>query len=297
MKKLRALTPLLIVLVLIATMGGALAWRYRPGLKEYAAHNYQSPPFTGALTATWFGVTAVLLSDGDSSIFIDPFFTRPEGFLNMMLDREIAPDETVIRRWLDRAGVKYVDAVLVSHSHFDHGMDAGVVANLTGAVLIGSKSTANIGRGAGLPEAQLHVAKPGEPLRFGNYTVTFIESRHAGATGGTPTGDITAPLAPPARYFDYKLGGAYSLLVEHAQGSLLHHGSAGFVPGALAGHKANVVFLGISIVDDLEAYLREVVDPVGAQRIIPTHWDDFTRSLDEPLTHAIFAPTRSIFPT
>src|SRR5262245_59150801 len=187
MKRLKRLASFLVVLFLGAVVGAALVWRYRPGLEEYAAHRYQAPPFPGALTATWFGVTAVLLSDGDSSIFIDPFFTRPEGFANMLLDREIAPDESVIRRWLDRAGVKNLDAVLVSHSHFDHGMDAGVVANLTAAVLVGSASTVNIGRGAGLAEAQMHVAKPGEPLRFGNYTVTFIESRHAGATGGTPT--------------------------------------------------------------------------------------------------------------
>jgi L-ascorbate metabolism protein UlaG (beta-lactamase superfamily) len=284
MWRLRSLGLVLVTAVAVAAAMTGVLWMYRPGMDAYAAHHYQAAPSPGAVTATWFGVTAVVLSDGDSSIFIDPFFTRPEGLLNLVLDREIAPDETLIRRGLEEAGIERLDAVLVSHSHFDHGMDAGVVAKLTGATLLGSESTANIGRGNGLAEAQIRVIQPGVAMQIGTFKVTFIESRHAGATGGAPTGDITQPLIPPARYFDYKLGGAYSLLLEHRQGAVLHHGSAGFVPGALAGRHADIALLGIAVVDDLDVYLREVVDAVGAKRIMPTHWDDFTRSLDEPLS-------------
>jgi L-ascorbate metabolism protein UlaG (beta-lactamase superfamily) len=44
-----------------------------------------------------------------------------------------------------------------------------------------------------------------------------------------------------------------------------------------------VVLLGVAVIDDLGRYLQEVVDAVGARRIVPVHWDDFTRGLDEPL--------------
>jgi L-ascorbate metabolism protein UlaG (beta-lactamase superfamily) len=173
--------------------------------------------------------------------------------------------------------------VLVSHSHYDHAMDAGVVARLTGAPLLGSTSTAYIGRGSGVPATQLRVVRPGQALRYGPFTITFIRSKHAGATGGTPVGDIDQPLRPPARYLDYKQGGTYSILIEHPLGTVLHHGSAGYVAGALAGRKADVVFLGIAIRGNMQDYLREVVDAVGASRVIPTHWDDFTLPLDQPL--------------
>lgn len=284
MRWLRILGVILVATIAVAAVVAGGVWIYRPGMDAYAAHHYKVPPSPGALSATWFGVTAVVLSDGDSAIFIDPFFTRPEGLLSLALNRQIAPDEALIRRWLQQAGIERLDAVLVSHSHFDHGMDAGVVAKLTGATLVGSESTANIGRGNGLAEVQTRVIQPGVTTQFGSFGVTFIESRHAGATGGTPTGEITQPLVPPAHYLDYKLGGAFSLLIEHRDGAVLHHGSAGFVPGALAGRRADIVFLGVAVIDDLDVYLREIVDSVGAQRLIPTHWDDFTRSLDEPLS-------------
>lgn len=285
-KKSRSLLRLLVLLLALVASVVAWALLVRPGMEQVAEHRYVEPAGDASsptLRAAWFGTTGVLLSDGEHAIMVDPFFTRPPGFLNLLTNQKIAPDEALIRRWLERAGVQKLDAVLVSHSHYDHAMDAGVVARLTGATLAGSASTAFIGRGSGLPIAQLRVVKVGAPMQFGRFTVTFIRSQHAGATGGTPVGDIDAPLAPPARYMDYKQGGTYSILVEHPLGNVLLHGSAGFVPGALAGRKADVVFLGIAIRRDMESYLRETVDTVGATRVIPTHWDDFTLPLDEPL--------------
>ena len=278
-------------ILLLALIASLIAWAYtvRPGMEQVAVHRYVEPPATAAnadapvLKAAWFGTTGVLLSDGEHAVMIDPFFTRPPGFVNLLSNQEIAPDTALIRKWLDRAGVKQLDAVLVSHSHYDHAMDAGVVTKLTGAPLLGSTSTAYIGRGSGLPIPQLRVIKVGQPMKYGSFTITFIRSQHAGATGGTPVGDIERPLVPPARYLDYKLGGTYSILVEHPLGTVLHHGSAGFVPGALAGRRADVVFLGIALRRDMQSYLHEVVDAVGAKRVIPTHWDDFTLPLDQPL--------------
>ena len=277
------------LLLLAALIGCALSWAFliRPGMDQVAAHRY--PDATArqlvapALYATWFGTTAVLLSDGEHAVMIDPFFTRPPGFIRMLANQPIEPDEALIKHWLDKAGIKKLDAVLVSHSHHDHAMDAGVVAKLTGAPLLGSSSTAFIGRGAGLPVTQLRVIKPEQEMKYGPFTITFIRSKHAGATGGAPLGDITEPLVPPARYLDYKQGGTYAILIQHARGTVLHHGSAGFAPDELKGRKADVVFLGIALRGDMEDYLRETVDAVGATRVIPTHWDDFTLPLDEPL--------------
>ena len=103
-------------------------------------------------------------------------------------------------------------------------------------------------------------------------------------------GVITAPVTPPVRTSAYKCGEAWSTLVHHRPSDrrLLVIGSAGFVPGALAGYRAEVVYLGIGQLGVqperyLVDYWTETVRAVGARRVVLIHWDDFFRPLTKPL--------------
>lgn len=276
---MRRASKVVAALLILAVLLVALWWRSHADIDPGPV----ATPGAGELRISWHGVSAILLDDGEQALMIDPHFSRPEGLLPILGNRPIAPDEAKVRAALADAGIERLAAVLVSHSHFDHAMDAGLVARLTGARLIGSESTANIGRGAGLAESAISIARAGDEIVAGPFRARFFPSRHAGRTGGRPTGDITAPLTPPARYADYRQGGTWSILVEHPRGRVLHHGSAGFEPGALAGVEADAVVLGVALIEDLPAYLHEVVDASGAQHVYAVHWDDFTQPLREPL--------------
>ena len=261
----------------------ASALRDRPDLAPFAADGLTAAPGPQGLSLTFLGVSTLLVSDGETALLTDGFFTRP-GALRTLAWR-IAPDRDAIERGLARAGIGRLAAVVVVHSHYDHALDAPIVAERTGALLVGSSSTAQIGRGLGLDEARIRVPAPGEPLAFGRFRVTLIPSQHF--PHGIAMGTIDAPLVPPARANDYKEGGSYSVLIEHERGRLLVQGSAGFVPGALRDVRADVVLLGIGGLGTRDAayrdaYWRETVEAVGARRIVPIHFDDFTRPLEEP---------------
>jgi L-ascorbate metabolism protein UlaG (beta-lactamase superfamily) len=214
---------------------------------------------------------------------IDGFFSRPP--LWRALATRVAPDERRIDWALDRVELRTAAAVIVVHSHYDHAMDAPLVALRTGAVLVGSLSTANVARGLGFPEDRLRPVD-GVPLDLGAFRVTGIRSRHF--PHGIGMGEITAPLVPPARLNEYLEGGSYSVLIEHPAGTLLVQGSAGWEDGALAGRRADVVLLGVAGLgtrepEYTERYLAEVVDAVRPRLVVPIHWDDFSRPLTEPL--------------
>jgi L-ascorbate metabolism protein UlaG (beta-lactamase superfamily) len=105
---------------------------------------------------------------------------------------------------------------------------------------------------------------------------------------GQAMGEITAPLVAPARATAYLEGGSFSILIGSEGKVALVQGSAGYAEGALAGRKADVAFLGIGLLGNRDeayrdAYWRETVTAVGARRVIPIHWHDFTRGLDKPL--------------
>jgi L-ascorbate metabolism protein UlaG (beta-lactamase superfamily) len=275
-----------IVAVVLLVAGAWLAYelRDRASLEPYSGLMLTEQAKPGGIGATFLGVSTVLFTDGETAILTDGFFTRP-GRLRTIFGK-IAPDAAAIDRCLARAGIRKLDAVFVVHSHFDHAMDAPEVARRTGAVVVGSESTANIARGAGLAAERIRVVAPGEAMAYGRFRVTMIRSRHF--PHGMAMGEIEAPLVPPARATDYREGGSYSVLIEHGDRRLLVQGSASWVDGALGDVRADVVLLGTGLLstrDDAyaKAYWNEVVESVHARRVIPIHWDDFTLPLDEPL--------------
>lgn len=288
------------IVLVVALSVAALAWmlQQNPSLAPYAALGWKggTPSPAAPLRVSFLGVATLLLDDGETAILTDGFFSRPDRMQSFL--GKVAPDLENITRGLARAGIRLKDqpqapgrsgkvaVVIPLHSHYDHAMDAPEVALRTGAVLLGSESTANVGRGWGMPAAQIQVARLGQPMQYGRFTITLYPGLHAptGFTGG----EITQPLKPPVRASEYKEGQSYAMLVQHGDRALLITGSAGFVPRALQGVKADVVMLGIGTMGQRsdahrQDYWREVVQTTGAKRVIPIHWDDIWSPADQPM--------------
>jgi L-ascorbate metabolism protein UlaG (beta-lactamase superfamily) len=252
----------------------------RPDLARWA-DRFDVPAAEGDLGVTFLGVSTLLLDDGHSAVLTDGFFSRP-GMAQVLLTK-VRPDVARIDACLARAGIDRLEAVVPVHSHFDHALDAAVVAHRTRARLVGGTSTANIGRGGGLPADRITVVTPGEPVALGAWSLTFVESHHC--PPDRYPGTIDQPVVPPARVTAYRCGEAWSILATHASGrTALVQGSAGYVAGSLAGHRAEVAYLGVGQlgvqpVEYLETYWAETVRAVGARRAVLTHWDDFFRPL------------------
>ncbi|MGE2731163.1 MBL fold metallo-hydrolase [Mycolicibacterium vaccae] len=257
----------------------------RPDLRTYA-QRFDVPAATAhsAVTVTWAGVTTLLVDDGASAVLTDGFFSRPS--LLTVATRPLTPSLPRISTGLARLGVDRLDAVTPVHTHYDHALDSAVVADRTGARLIGGQSAAQIARGHG--SARAEVVTPGQALPVGTFDLTLVEGAHC--PPDRFPGPVTAPVRPPARVSAYRCGEAWSTLLHHRPTGqrLLIVGSAGFVPGALSGHRADVVYLGVGQLgrqpeDYLRAYWEQTVGLVGARRVILIHWDDFFRPLDKPL--------------
>jgi L-ascorbate metabolism protein UlaG (beta-lactamase superfamily) len=277
----------------------------------YATNVYKAPPVDpawalpgadavppGAVSVRFTGTSTLLFSDGETDWMVDGWFTRP-GPLRLLFGT-IAPDLEAIERGLAANAVEELAAVIPVHSHYDHAMDAPEVARRTGALLMGSEATANIGRGWGLPESQIRLLKDRVPVQLGQFVITPIESRHfqfpdpAMRERALADPEISEPLVPPVNAFDYRLGKTYVLHVRHPRGSWLIVGSAGYEEGGLEGLQADVVFLGVGGLGSQsgqyrEALWRETVDTVAPQRLIPIHFDSLTGPIEGPFTGPVVA--------
>ena len=252
----------------------------------------------GSVTVRYTGTSTLLFSDGETQWMVDGWFTRV-GPLELMFGK-IAPDHDAITLGLERNHVGALSVVIPIHSHFDHAMDSPEVAKRTGAVLLGSESSANIGRGWGLDESQIRIAVDHQPVQVGRFTITLIPTRHfefpdpAVAERALSDPTISEPLVPPVGAFEYRVGQPYAIHVSHPRGRWLIQGSAGYIEGGLSGYDADVVFLGTGGIGSQteayrEAYWHETVTTIGATRVIPIHWDSLTGPIEGPFTGPVRA--------
>jgi L-ascorbate metabolism protein UlaG (beta-lactamase superfamily) len=256
-----------------------------PSMDPYAVLTLTAPPNTvNGLRAQWFGVSTILLRDEKTSIMIDGFFTRP-GPATLLLGK-LSSNEDRIKSALSKGGVGKIDALLVAHSHHDHAMDSAKVARLTNATIYGSRSTANLVAAEQLGIDRMQVVRPGQVQKVGDFEITFFESLHS--PDPILKGYIKEQIYFPTRVWNYKMGENYSYLVRHPASNVLIVPSANVIIHQFKKVKADIVFLSIATLgkqsdDFIEQYWEQVVKATGAKIVIPIHWDNFTRSLDEPL--------------
>ena len=77
-------------------------------------------------------------------------------------------------------------------------------------------------------------------------------------------------------------GGSYTIVIDHAQGTAIVQGSAGFPDSALEDIPADVAFLSVGGLETLgrdyvEQYWQAMVTATGARAVYLIHFDDFTR--------------------
>lgn len=286
-RRAKQLAVTLLAIVVAGAAGLTLLWRDRASLENI---DWATAPEPGesALTATWLGVTTVLFDDGETQILIDGFFSRPT-LAEDLLRKPVDNDAVNINQALHEYGMRNLAAIIPVHSHFDHAMDVGEIALRSKASVLGSESTANIARGAGVLEDQIVVATPGEAYSFGEFSVRLLESRHSpiGWRGSVPLpGTIDEPLTFPTTIQSMRLGAAYTIVVEHPKGTTVVQGSSGFIEDALQDVSADLILIcsyGLTSLgrDYAEKYWQEMVTTTGAAAVVPMHFDDFTRPFGE----------------
>jgi L-ascorbate metabolism protein UlaG (beta-lactamase superfamily) len=256
------------------------AWLYRLIFPRWQPRAELRPTTRGAAGALarirWLGTAGHVVETGGATLLIDPFLTRPSP---RQLLSPLVPDEAAVRARVPAR----VDAILCGHSHYDHLLDAPTIARATGALLVGSHTTCNVGRAAGVPEAQLvEIPAGGRTITVGDAAIRFIPSLHGRIVlGRVPfTGEVTAPPSLPLKAWHYRMGGAFGISITTAGLRLYHNGSADLVDAELAGVRADVLLVGLAGRHATRDYLARLCDALAPKLIVPTHHDAFFAPLD-----------------
>ncbi len=120
----------------------------------------------------WLGHAAFeITSPGGTKILIDPFLSANPS----------TPDS------LKRLSRYKPDAILVTHSHDDHALDAKAISQLSNAKVISAYEWVNA---QGVPANQAMGGNVGGSMRVGDVTIHLVPAMHSSDPGGRPLGFV-----------------------------------------------------------------------------------------------------------
>ena len=176
----------------------------------------------GALELRWLGVASFLIEDGESKIMFDPAWTRPGAF-HWLGMASFKSDPELVDKVLAKIEVKKIDAVLVTHSHYDHIIDAPEVARKTSADFYVDKSFETIARAYSYLDLSLKPLEVNKPFQVGKFKITAYQRDHAPLMGSIDFVPGNVPKDFHFNFWDYKAGRTWIYLIEHPEGVILFH--------------------------------------------------------------------------
>jgi L-ascorbate metabolism protein UlaG (beta-lactamase superfamily) len=256
------------------------------------------------LSLTHFGAAGWSIADGSTTILLDPYLSRirfrgrkygphdateVSGDTRSILNMNEAP--TIDTSTVD-ARVPRADYILLSHSHFNHCMDVPYIAQKTGAVVIGTESTANVAQNGGVREEQTIVVKGGEDLAFPELSLKVIPSLHSPLSCKLYRDFGSVPLQDaPLTLDEHVEGGTLAYLLRFAGREILLFGSMNFIKRELKGLRPDIAVVASATSRlDIHDYTERLLRAIGKPPIvIATHWDDqglpYGASQDAALSH------------
>jgi hypothetical protein len=276
----------------------------------------QRPAKPAFVDITWMSISNMFYEIGPLHIITDGYFTRvPESVISRGggdvsgTGQRFKPDVAAVTRVMNAlGGPRSVSLLLTGHSHFDHSFDTGTWAKLTGAPVMGSRTTCFQVVAQNVPSNRCTPVEGGESAAFGEgVTMYVVRWNHSGDPAvnpaqhnpveldGPPRPDSTGAFRPGVAE-DFPNGGgnrAYLFVVDGANGrfSWFYQNSASVVdlhvPIVVDGRdygapienlKRALAAAGLNSVDlwigTGGASVARLVLPVLRPRAyLPVHWD------------------------
>ena len=222
---------------------------------------------------TYLGTNGYQFEFGGHALLVDPYFSRVD-LLSVALGSRIQPNASRVNDGLRHLPTK-VDAILVTHGHFDHLLDVPVVMAKTRARLIASTSSVDLAKRAGASSGD--AVKPGDVRRIGPWKIRVLSATHDRLFSKVPFDQLRSQVGPPQRAADWICGEPLAFLIE-VNGQRIYIDSGGTPAQLPPNEHVDLAILGVALPDS-RARLAAALARLQPRYVLPSHQDDFFRPL------------------
>ena len=228
---------------------------------------------------TYLGTNGYKFELKGHALLVDPYFSRVD-LLSVALGSRIQPNASRINDGLRHLAQTSpnIDAILVTHGHFDHLLDVPPVMAKTRARLIASASSVELVRR--LPDASASsgdAVKPGDVRRIGPWKIRVLSATHDRLFGKVPFAQPPSQTGPPQRAADWICGEPLAFLIE-VKGQRIYIDSGGTSTRLPPNERVDLAILGMALPDS-RARLAAALAHLHPRYVLPSHQDDFFRPL------------------
>jgi L-ascorbate metabolism protein UlaG (beta-lactamase superfamily) len=224
---------------------------------------------------TYLGTNGYQFEFKGHALLVDPYFSRVD-LLSIAVGSPIRPDMLRVTQAMRHLSPN-VDAILITHGHFDHLLDVPIVMSKTHARLIASAASVDLAKRAGASLGDAVTA--GAVRQVGPWKIRVLPATHDRLFGKVPFDQPEKHgSGMPKRPADWICGEPLAFLIE-VGGQRIYIDSGG-TPAQLPPHESvDLAILGMALPDS-RARLPGALEYLEPRYFLPSHQDNFFRPLD-----------------
>ena len=235
------------------------------------------PVNAAGIEARWLGVAGISITDGETTLLFDPVFTKPS-LMNWLWNSPFRSHEGKVNQGLQDSKITNSNAIFVSHCHFDHAIDAALIASKTGGTIYGGASLKTITTSDTSTPVTFSTIVDRDVISVGRFKIKVFKREHPAIFQKFEWKFLPGLVSElfHFNFYDYHEGEIWAYRIEHPEANLLiDQGSHFFQDLKVYSGKTDAYFVGVANKTSLSDLIENNIKAIGAPMVVPLHFDFF----------------------